>query len=168
MSVLHKAWLLRVVTFPVLFLWMGLIFFFSSQDADTSSSTSGQVIDKVAEHTVEGYRDYTRAEKDAFILERQHLVRKAAHFTEYAVLGLLAFLALSTLPVKPSLRPPAAFLFGALYAVTDELHQMLSAGRSCQWSDILLDASGVLVGVLAALLLTFWIGKTFVKHKERV
>lgn len=159
MAVSHKTWLLRGLSFVALFAWMGLIFFFSSQDADSSSSTSGQVIDKVAEQTVDGYKNYTQAEKDAFIFEHQHIVRKLAHFAEYVLLGILAFLTLSTLPIKPSLRPPAAFLFGVLFATTDELHQMLSAGRSCQWSDILLDSSGVLAGVLAALLLTAWVRK---------
>lgn len=158
-SLLRKPWVSRVLSFLALFLWMGLIFFFSSQDADASSSTSGQVIDKVAQHTVEGYKEYSQAQKDLFIYEHQHIVRKLAHFAEYALLGVLALAALSTLPLRTSLRPVAALVMGAGYATLDELHQMLSAGRSCQWSDVLLDTSGVLVGVVALLFVLFCVRK---------
>ena len=41
-----------------------------------------------------------------------------------------------------------AWGIGALYAVTDEIHQMFSEGRSCEFRDICIDAGGVLFGVL--------------------
>ena len=40
------------------------------------------------------------------------------------------------------------FIAGALYAVSDELHQLLVAGRAGMLTDVLLDSSGVLTGVL--------------------
>ena len=45
---------------------------------------------------------------------------------------------------------PVAFVVGVLYAVTDELHQMLVPGRQGSLRDVLIDAAGVLAGVAIA------------------
>ncbi len=165
MSTANKNRILRILSFGAMIAWMGVIFFLSSQDANRSSSLSGQVIDKVAEHTVEGYKDYTPSQKHEYILARQHITRKAAHFTEYTVLGVLALLAFSTLPLSPWKNRLSAFLTGSLYAVSDEVHQMFSSGRSCQWTDILLDSLGVLAGLLLAVGLTALVRRLRRKHK---
>ncbi len=67
------------------------------------------------------------------------LLRKAAHVTEYAVLGALLARAVRELP---------AFAAGVLYAVTDELHQTVVAGRTGALLDVAADATGVLLGIL--------------------
>ena len=41
---------------------------------------------------------------------------------------------------------------GALYAVSDEIHQIFVPGRSCQAFDVLIDSSGVLTGTIIMLL----------------
>ena len=71
------------------------------------------------------------------------LLRKIAHLTEYAVLGALLARALA----RPQLA--LAILLGALYAVTDEVHQHFVRGRHAAWYDVLIDTIGVTVGVLA-------------------
>jgi len=38
-------------------------------------------------------------------------------------------------------------VIGALYALTDEIHQYFVAGRACQLSDVLIDSVGVFLGV---------------------
>ncbi|HHT54456.1 MAG TPA: VanZ family protein [Clostridiales bacterium] len=80
----------------------------------------------------------------------EHFVRKSAHFTEFAVLGLL--LALSVLPL--ALRPKWTFaaVLSLLAACVDELLQLLSVGRSCQLTDVVIDISGAVLGVLAVML----------------
>ena len=71
------------------------------------------------------------------------VLRKLAHTAEYAVLGLLLFRALES--------AWTAFLLGAAYAVTDELHQAFVPGRQGAPLDVAIDAAGVAVGVLLAL-----------------
>ena len=71
------------------------------------------------------------------------LLRKIAHLTEYAVLGALLARALA----RPQLA--LAILLGALYAVTDEVHQHFVRGRHAAWYDVLIDTIGVTAGVLA-------------------
>jgi VanZ family protein len=69
------------------------------------------------------------------------LLRKLAHAAEYAVLGALLLRALA--------RELPAFVVGVGYAVSDELHQHFVPGRRGAPLDVLIDAAGVAVGVLA-------------------
>jgi VanZ family protein len=82
-----------------------------------------------------------------------HLVRKLAHFSEFGALGAeLALLAVLLRRVKP--QPVINCLFAALaVAVTDEALQLLTAGRGSQVSDVLLDFSGSVTGILLVLLI---------------
>ena len=70
-----------------------------------------------------------------------YLIRKAAHFTEYAVLGALLFGAADTR--RGLWFPPC---FGVLAALADETVQLFAAGRSGQVSDVWLDLAGFLAG----------------------
>jgi VanZ family protein len=68
------------------------------------------------------------------------ILRKAAHVTEYAVLGGLLYRALG--------REPLALAVGIAYAATDELHQYFVRGRHASPVDVAIDAVGVAVGML--------------------
>lgn len=72
---------------------------------------------------------------------------KAAHFTEYLILGLLlrkAFLS------SAKLRSRSLILAGGLVvliALLDELHQLLIPGRFCDLVDLFADWTGGVLGV---------------------
>ena len=71
------------------------------------------------------------------------LLRKVAHFSEYALLCALWFRALrSALPLDRALAVGVGICVA--YAVTDELHQTLVDGRIGTWHDVLIDAAGAL------------------------
>lgn len=72
------------------------------------------------------------------------VLRKIAHFGEYAVLGLLL--------VRATGREPLAALAGVAYAASDELHQHFVRGRHAAFRDVAIDAAGVLTGLLCARL----------------
>lgn len=76
------------------------------------------------------------------------LVRKTAHFTEYAVLGVLVTNALD--PERAVYHGHLAFICIALVLVPsiDETIQLFVAGRSGQVTDALLDCCGAATGVL--------------------
>jgi VanZ family protein len=78
-------------------------------------------------------------------------VRKAAHFSEFAVLGLL--LALSLLPLNLRFKGILAVAASLSVACVDELLQILSEGRSCELLDVIIDISGAVLGILAV----FWV-----------
>lgn len=92
-----------------------------------------------------------------------HLVRKLAHFTEFALLGTeLSCLAL--LCAKRRLRGLLSCLAAGLLAgAIDESLQLLG-DRGAQVRDVLLDFSGVLAAVLAVHLLAYFYSKRRTKQ----
>ena len=71
---------------------------------------------------------------------------KLLHGLEYATGGVLAAYALRARTWKLALTAAALV---ALYGASDELHQLLVPGRSCDWRDWIADAAG---GTLGAVL----------------
>jgi VanZ family protein len=69
------------------------------------------------------------------------ILRKLGHVAEYAVLAALL--------VRATQRPSVALVLGALYAVSDEFHQTFVRGREGRPRDVLIDAVGLIIGVLA-------------------
>ena len=82
--------------------WMVVIFLFSAQTGDSSGNTSGQLVRWVISIFYRGFADLPVVEQTE-ILEVIHLlIRKGAHFTEYAILAMLVANALRHL--EPDLR----------------------------------------------------------------
>ncbi len=78
-----------------------------------------------------------------------HIVRKAAHFIEFSVLGaLLMSCAYSFNKTRPLKYCSQILFFGLAIPVADEAIQLNVAGRSGQITDVLLDFSGVIFGAL--------------------
>jgi VanZ family protein len=67
------------------------------------------------------------------------VLRKIAHAAEYAILGALL--------ARATRRGGLAFALGALYAVSDEVHQAFVPGRMGSPVDVAIDAVGVAIGV---------------------
>ena len=109
--------------------WMGVIFFLSSQTGGESAGLSARIVEGLNE-VLPG------ADVDALGV----IVRKGAHVTEYAILGALLAWAFRG-------RSGWAIPVGVAYAVTDEVHQLFVPGRAGQAGDVLIDSIGVLLGV---------------------
>lgn len=78
------------------------------------------------------------------------IVRKGAHFSEYAVLGVLAAgLFRARLREQGRAPFPLAYLV-ALVPVCDESLQLFVPGRSGQPTDVLIDLAGLVTGALLA------------------
>lgn len=79
-------------------------------------------------------------------------LRKLAHVSEYALLALLWWRAIAGLwrPRRAELALVAAAVLSIAYACTDELHQTLVDGRVGTPVDVLIDAVGVTIAVVAA------------------
>lgn len=138
---------------------MVMIFCFSSQDGEHSGALSAQIAAFVLRVVCPGFDRLAPAEQAAVFERCAHFVRKAAHFTEFALLGFFLLGHFKALSVKLSLRRPALFsaLIGILYAASDEFHQSFVGGRSPGILDVGIDSAGVLFGILvmALLLLLF-------------
>lgn len=134
-------------------LWMVLIFFFSARPADVSTKDSNGIGLLIGELCIPDFSEWTEEERLGFAQKIDHPVRKTAHAAEYAVLGM--FLVGSFMgdrkgyKKEQKLGKTAALSWGTgtLYAASDEFHQLFVSGRSGQISDVMLDSTGVLVGV---------------------
>ncbi len=124
-----------------------MIFFLSQQDGSDSTKSSGFVL---------------RLLESLFNRElNEAIIREGAHFTEYLILGTLSVNV--GYAFKKHLQPFAALLFGAVYALSDEIHQIFIPGRACQLFDWAVDTAGVLCGVF---LFTFC-ASVFIKRQKR-
>ncbi|MBR2100724.1 MAG: VanZ family protein [Eubacterium sp.] len=113
---------------------MGLVFFFSSRNADESSLQSGWLLDilnKIFRNEV--LSDF--------------VIRKTAHFTEFAGLCFLFNFSFYYTYGKP--KRILSLVLTSAYAATDEFHQLFVEGRACQFTDWLIDTAGALAGLAA-------------------
>lgn len=144
---LLSAWL------PVI-IWMGVIFV-ASTDLGASKNTS-QVIEPLV-HWVKP--DATEEQVNLV----HFLVRKAAHLTEYALLGILVLraLKLSSERLNKNLLAAAAGALAlcALYASSDEFHQSFVGDRTPCVQDVLIDSSGALLAIAGATAVRMALGK---------
>lgn len=140
-------------------LWMAIIFSFSAQPADESEQMSLSVGHVAGLLFADGYEDWPQERQDAFAERIDHVVRKAAHFTEYAVLGVLLALMYRAYGHKGKRLFLLSAGTGSLYAATDEFHQLFVEGRSCQLTDWGIDTCGVIAGAAAVFLLWRGVGR---------
>ncbi len=131
--------------------WMTVIFCFSAQNADESAELSGGITEKIIELFVWDYDDLPAQQQAHLLNQVSHLVRKLAHFAEYCILGILLWTLAADYSIKEPWRGLLSWGAGTLYAVSDELHQMFSDGRSPQLLDVCIDSAGVVAGILFAI-----------------
>ena len=122
-------WALIVATL----LWCVYIFSNSLQSAELSSAKSQGVVQAI-EETVQ------KVDPDFEISHR--FVRKAAHFYEFFVLGILLWITAWVFS-KSWQRSELTLLTGLLVAMLDETLQLFSKGRECAVADVWLDFSAV-------------------------
>lgn len=142
MKLKHLSWLPAVIV-------MGIIFFFSSKPAEVSGESSltiSRTIIKIYEQATATQIEIP--ERDRTLDQVDHIVRKTAHFMEYAVLAAAIAFHFALRKDGRGWRLAAPVLLTALYAVTDEVHQTFVPGRSGQLSDVILDSCGAVAGVI--------------------
>ena len=88
-----------------------------------------------------------------------HLLRKAAHFSEFAALGMTLGWMFGMVARRKPWQLSLPLLFGAAAACIDETIQIFSPGRCSSIIDVLIDCSGVLTGCLVFLMLCALVSK---------
>ena len=139
------------------------IFGFSGQTGEESGSLSFYISEKCAEivNALAG-QHWTEQMLNSVALYFEHPIRKLAHFTEYACMGILVY----TMWVpwkKPGRRLyMLTVIWVFLSAAADELHQFFVPGRYCSFADVLLDTLGGCFGILVCVLSA----KVFTKRRK--
>lgn len=129
--------------------WMCVIFAFSAQEQEESSAVSESFSYRMvrsADSLFGFHWDDERLHEIANAIEGY--VRKAAHMTEYAILAVLLYIWLGKWQFTTGKKMFLAIIAAALYAASDETHQLFVAGRSGRLTDVLIDSSGAILGVL--------------------
>lgn len=135
----------RIWRYGPLILWAALIFLFSS--ATFSGSRTSSIFRPLL---VWLYPSLS----DAGLALFNVLIRKGAHFGEYAILALFAARAFRTSSRQFLTNRwfAVSFVFVAVYALSDEFHQSFVPSRTASIYDCLIDTAGG----LAALLISAW------------
>ncbi len=122
-------------------IWMGVILSFTFQTGTDSAQLSGRFFEIINQLLI-GLN--INIEPTTLHL----LLRKAAHFVEYLILGWLLLFALKPYTIKSKKKIILVLFIGVLFASFDELIQTVVPGRVGSVIDVLIDAAGVLVGLL--------------------
>lgn len=142
----YKKTILTVLTF----LWVGVIFSFSLQTGEVSGDISSSILQKVigwaAVEVFEEFEPITQIQWDFLHL----ILRKCAHFTEFAILGMLSTFTL--FQTKVARKALIAIGFCLAIASMDETLQLFVDGRVGNVMDVLIDVAGAGVGVLAVII----------------
>jgi VanZ family protein len=145
------SWRETFMRFAPLILWIGVIFFLSS-DQGSMAETSRFIrpllqflFPAASDGTIQIYHGY---------------IRKAAHVTEYGVLALIAYRAcsLSAGAIWRRYRFVLPVILVAVIASIDEFNQSFEPSRTSSPYDVLLDISGG-VAALIALRAIFFLKK---------
>ncbi len=145
-GVLSDKWRGRIFRYAPLLLWIGVIFFLSSSMG--AASNTSRIIRPLL---IWLFPDITEPS-----LQLAHFwVRKTAHLTAYAVLGILAVRAFrrSSQAFLRNWRFVFSFLLVAAVAAADETNQSFLTSRTGAAEDVLLDISGGLAAILVLYLM---------------
>ena len=130
---------------------MMVIFYLSSQNGKQSTQVSDSFIATYVQQVLN-----VTPESYDFI---SHLTRKFAHFTAYFTLGIMWVMHFITKGEGNIKSYICAFVFSALYAVSDEFHQLFIPGRDGNINDVLLDCLGVITGLVCVMIIMLIIKK---------
>ena len=135
---------MKKVNIILLVLWMVIIFLFSQDSAASSSEKS----DTIANTIVNLISDITHSDNIEYYIDTVIvIIRKTAHFTEYLVLGVLLINVLKDYRDITFGVLLFATIFCMMYAISDEVHQIFVAERSCRVLDVLIDTLGSITGI---------------------
>lgn len=96
-----------------------------------------------------------------------HIIRKLAHFSEYLLEGFLFMLCLRVYTKHVLKHVSWPILGGLLTALTDETIQLFVPGRSSQVTDVWIDFSGVMTGLLVGLILLGLVRMCIILYQHR-
>ena len=145
----------RLLSWMAVAAWMVVIFLFSAQTGKDSGDASGRILRLAMKLIYWNFDAFFPQQQESLLAVWGVIIRKGAHFTEYAVLGALLCNALRTYALSAKLRWLLPVGIGALYAVTDEIHQYFVPERACRLLDMGIDTAGVIFGTAIFMLVVF-------------
>ena len=151
--------LLKPLSFLPAILLMYMIFSFSAQEGEVSSTVSykaSYIIVDTADHIFDmGMDDY---QISYFATKINGVTRKLAHMTEYFLLAISVSFPLYVYGLHGILLMILAGGFCIAFACGDEYHQSYVAGRAASMKDVGIDSVGVFIGIILVRIIG-WTGR---------
>ena len=144
MNLKNRDKIRKILSIILLASWCLVIFYFSNQNGNMSTTSSSHIIDFINKILRINLYDFKYS-----VL----IVRKLAHMFLYFVLFILSYNTFSSFKINKKYL--YAFLFCLLYATSDEVHQLFVVERTAYLTDILIDMLGSLIGLIFLKFLNF-------------
>ena len=136
----------KVILVTLTILWMVLIFMFSNQHSTNSTESSQSLVRNTIVRIYKLFDSNIDDERMNEIVDKWEIpVRKAAHFTEFFILGVLVFFTFRAFNNKDIYL---MILVCFIYACSDEFHQLFVVGRDGNVIDTLIDGFGSTIAIL--------------------
>lgn len=163
-----KVVFLRNLAGALAIVWMCIIFAFSAQTKEESGAVSNSFTYQIVSSTRSFFHlDLSDARVKEIADAIEGFVRKAAHMTEYGVLSVLLFIWIGQWEMSLFRRGLTASGAAAVYAATDEIHQLFVQGRSGRFSDVCIDSAGAVLGVAVFILIVKLVTAVRILRKKR-
>ncbi|MDE6601648.1 MAG: VanZ family protein [Lachnospiraceae bacterium] len=148
--------------------WMCIIFAFSAQQKEESGAVSASF----TFHMVSSTRTFFHLDlSDARVKEIsdaiEGFIRKVAHMAEFGIMSVLLYIWVGQWEMSFLRRGGTAAGATAIYAATDEIHQLFVPGRAGRFSDVCIDSAGALAGVIVFALLVRIVRRMRARRLER-
>lgn len=146
--------ILKTVLAAILLLALYIVIFgFSAQDGEQSGSLSQLISEKCVEfiNTISG-RHWSRIFMDRLAAYFEHPIRKLAHFSEYACMGILVYTIWDQWLKRRKALYLLTFIWVFVSAAADEFHQYFVPGRYASFADVCLDTCGGVFGMCLCML----------------
>lgn len=139
-----------------------LIFRFSAQDSGESGSLSRMISEKCVGflNWLSGFR-WNEAKEAEMAGWLEYPLRKLAHFSEYACMGVLVYTLWSQWITQGRRLYVLTVVWVFLSAAGDEFHQYFVPGRCASFADVLLDTGGGAFGMLFCMAVCWCCRKPF-------
>lgn len=147
-----KINILRCILIILLMFMFTTIFGFSNQDGEKSSNLSREITETVTKN-IKTIQNLEKSKKEIVLSKIEHIIRKLAHFSLYMIVGILMMSLMSTYKLTNLQRTKISLIVGALYAISDEIHQIFIPDRTAMITDVLIDCCGVVVGIGVVVLI---------------
>ena len=163
-----NIWAIVFVAFIIanlVFIWIN-----SAKVASNSNKESKKLAETIVKTTTKDYDTLPKTEQQKKVKQANTKIRSLAHFTEFIPLGFfVCLLAFNLLCSKKRLKLMLtsiilSLITCALFALSDEIHQIFIKGRAFEVKDIFTDTVGSFVGISSAGFMYYI--KTIVNYKK--
>ena len=159
---MKKLFYLRILIMILIVMWCNVIFGFSAKNGTQSSKSSGRVTKAVISVCYPACNYLNTGQQEKVFHKVNFIIRKTAHFLEYAILALLITILIITFDKKGISAIISAVVICAVLAAADEMHQGFVPGRNPAVKDVVIDSFGALAGSGTIIL----IYNICIKHKN--